>query len=294
MRAETIVIIGAGPAGIAAALQLKRYGLNARVLESEAIGGLLRNANVVENYPGFPRGIPGPELVRLFAEQATALGVEITYETVTELIYEADRFQIKTNAQTYTAPIVVIAAGTAPKLLGLQIPDRLREKILYEIHTLTRATGKRIAILGAGDAAFDYALNLGQRNEIFLLNRGNETNCLPLLHERAKTVANIHYLEMTRAVDLIETSDDRLLLECESAEGTLRLLVDYVIGAIGRAPQLEFVTPSLSASASELEARGKLYYAGDVKNGSFRQTAIATGDGLRTAMRIYQSLQESV
>jgi thioredoxin reductase len=294
MQTEMVVIIGAGPAGLAAALQLKRYGITARLLERDAIGGLLRNANLVENYPGFPGGIPGPELVRLFAEQASAISIDVTYEEVTELIYESDYFQVETPAHNYRSRIVVIASGTRSKqLTDLRLPPPLQNKVLYEIHTLAHTAQKRIVILGAGDAAFDYALNLARRNEVFILNRGDEPNCLPLLRDRASAIPNIHYLEKTRVIDLIEASDDRILLECENAAGTSQIVADYLIGAIGREPQLKFIAPPLVSIAPELEARGQLYFVGDVKNGLFRQTAIATGDGLRAAMQIYQSLQES-
>ena len=110
MPLEPVIIIGAGPAGLATALQLKRYGITARLLERDAIGGLLRNANLVENYPGFPKGISGLALVRLFEKQASVAAVDVTHEAVTELAYESDCFQVKTAAHSYHSPIVVIAS----------------------------------------------------------------------------------------------------------------------------------------------------------------------------------------
>src|SRR4030042_7192079 len=79
MQIEDIIIIGAGPAGLAAAIQLKRYGIRPLLFERAVVGGLLRNANLVENYPGFPRGITGPGLVKLFARQAHKRGVDLTH-----------------------------------------------------------------------------------------------------------------------------------------------------------------------------------------------------------------------
>jgi len=82
---KDVVIIGAGPAGISAAIQLKRYGIEPTLLEKEEIGGLLKNANLVENYPGFPNGVPGPELVKLFKKQLENAQIKVHFEKVLKL-----------------------------------------------------------------------------------------------------------------------------------------------------------------------------------------------------------------
>jgi thioredoxin reductase (NADPH) len=92
MQVEDVIIIGAGPAGLAAAIQLKRYGIQPLLFERAALGGLLSNANLVENYPGFPRGVTGPGLVKLFARQAHNMDVVLTHEDVTTITYDQDLF----------------------------------------------------------------------------------------------------------------------------------------------------------------------------------------------------------
>lgn len=294
MKLETAIIIGAGPAGLATALQLKRYGLDALVLERDQIGGLLRNANLVENYPGFPGGIPGDQLVRLFVEQAQAIAVDVTHEEVTELIYETGVFHVKTRAHAYYSRIVVIASGTRPRTLtDLHIPERLRDRVLYEIHSIAQVNGKRIMIVGAGDAAFDYALNLARNNDVVILNREDQVKCLPLLQRRAAASTRVEYRAQTRILELLEARDGGVVVQCASPIGPTCFQADYVIGAIGREPQLDFVSTQLSTRMAELEARQQLYLIGDVKNGIFRQTAIAAGNGILAAMKIYQSIKES-
>ncbi len=97
MKVEQVIIIGAGPAGLATAIQLKRYGVHLLLFERAQAGGLLHNANLVENYPGFPLGISGVDLVNLFMLQAQNLGIDVTYEEVIELSYDRGLFRVKTG-----------------------------------------------------------------------------------------------------------------------------------------------------------------------------------------------------
>ena len=293
MNIEDVIIIGAGPGGLATALQLKRYGINPLVFEQEKIGGLLHNANLVENYPGFPGGISGPELVQQFKDQVQDLSITITHARVEELNYLENKFRATTAKQVYQSQTVVIATGTKPRLFSdLEIPVDLQDQVYYEVYPLLDLHGKRIAIIGAGDAAFDYALNLGKSNDILIINRGDQISCLPLLWERARRSHRIQYFQNTRISQLSSIPDRKMALECSTPTGHNILMVDILIGAIGRDPQLDFVSGQFAEKAIQLESSGDLYYVGDVVNGLYRQTAIAVGDGILTAMKIYGRLKE--
>ena len=294
MTLEDIIIIGAGPAGLAASIQLKRYGFNPLIFERDEVGGLLRNANWVENYPGFPAGISGIDLVQLFKQQAERISVRIFFEEVVNLDYKSREFLAFTRSQVFHSRIAVIATGTRPGLLkDFVIPETLRDRIAYEIYPLLHLEGQHVVIIGAGDAAFDYALNLGKKNTITILNRTDQVKCLPLLWERAGAFSNIQYCPQTRILKLISMPNQQMMIECDCPSGNWTIIADYLIGAIGREPRLDFISPSLLKKTSELEELGLLYLIGDVKNSAYRQTAIAAGDGLLAAMKIYRFLKES-
>lgn len=290
MTVENVIIIGAGPAGVAAGVQLKRYGLDPIIFEKERVGGLLKNANLVENYPGFAEGISGPDLVERISAHANALALRIRFEKVCELDRDDAGFRVVTTAGAFQARVVVVASGTRPiEFVGCQIPQELKDRVFYEVFPIRQTAGKTVAILGAGDAAYDYALNLADKNDLIILNRNDQIKALPLLVERANACSRIRYMENIQFLGITPGGGDSFRLQYESAGKHQWLETDYLIFAIGREPELDFVAAGLKSVAGETDG---LYFCGDVVNGQFRQTAIAVGDGIRVAMTIYQQLEE--
>jgi thioredoxin reductase (NADPH) len=289
MRSASVLIIGAGPAGMAVALQLKRYGIDSVLFEKNKIGGLLHNANLVENYPGFPGGIPGPELVALFEQQTSATGVNVTREEVKTLEFAGGNFHLQTQSEAYESRIAVLASGTRPRrLTGFDLSEQVLPRVYYEVAPLLHLQGKQIVIVGGGDAAFDYALNLGKHNEVTILNRSQSAKCLPLLWERVMTKRTIHYRADAQVLQVSEGSGGGLSIDYTLDERTHNLPADYLVGAVGREACLDFLTQELERQAGELQSLGVLYFVGDVKNQHYRQTAIAVGDGILAAMKIYE------
>ncbi len=261
-------------------------------LEQEEIGGLLRNANLVENYPGFPEGITGFELVKLFEQHLKNTGVKVSFEKVIELEYRDGLFFIKTNKREIETNIAVIATGTKPKKNSfLSVTDDIKDRILYEVYPILGIRNKKIAVIGAGDAAFDYALNLSKNNEVVILNRSEKTGCIPLLLERSMKSGNISYLSNT-CIGKISSSGSKLLLTCTGNDSgkAVQIVADYVIVAIGREPCLDYLGCEIRKNFETLINSNKLYIVGDVKNGIFRQTAICVGDGIKTAMEIFRTI----
>jgi thioredoxin reductase (NADPH) len=293
MEVNLIMIIGAGPAGLAAAIQLKRYGIEPLLFERRATGGLLRNANLVENYPGFPEGISGVELVHLFEQQAERIGVRVIYEEALRLDFNDGIFVAETDGGVCASRVAVIASGTRPRrFMDFDIPAEACERIFYEVYPLLQETGKTIAIVGAGDAAFDYALNLSRANQVLLLNRGAERSCLGLLWERASRNPAIRYLENISISGMEVDPRQVLRLDCRASGESVTLEADYLVGALGREAQVDYLARGVREQAQALEEQGVLYLVGDVRHGIYRQTSIAVGDGILAAMKIYRYLQE--
>ena len=294
MHIHDVAIIGAGPAGIAAAIQLRRYGMDFILLERDEVGGLLRNANWVENYPGFPHGISGPVLVAQMRQHLQALEIEATNAEVTSLAFQGGVFTLATTPGEVRSRLLVIASGTKPNRFQPSIISAsASSRVFYEVYPLANLSGKKIAIVGGGDAAFDYALNLSRRNQVTILQRGEHPTCLPLLVTRIRQAPDILHLPGTRLLSVGELPTGELGLAYAGPEGEKQLQADYLIGALGRSPQLDFLPAGFQSITSELESQGLLYWAGDVKNGLERQTAIAVGNGIQAAMKIYRWLKES-
>lgn len=292
MAIEDVVIIGAGPAGITAAIQLRRYDIKPIIIEKDKPGGLLRNANLVENYPGFPEGISGIDLAANFENQLENSSLSICFEEATNLDFRQGIFFIATSKRSVLSRIVLIGSGTKPvEFSGFELSDEIKAKIFYEVYPLLDMKGKRFVIIGAGDAAFDYALNLSKHNEAVILNRGENEKCLPLLRERVKQANNIRYYKQTMITKIINSSKHKLLIECNSLDGTLKIEAHFLIFAIGRKPQLDFLSEELKNNYREPERKGLLYFIGDVKNDIYRQTSIAVGNGVKAAMQIHRKLR---
>jgi thioredoxin reductase (NADPH) len=292
MAHKDVVIIGAGPSGVATAIQLKRQYVGTTIFESDEIGGLLRNAHLVENYPGFPGGITGPDLAERFKRQLEAVGVEVRFEKVHKLEYGGQKFLLETDQGATTAAVAVVAAGTRPRKIPLPpAAGHLGDRIFYEVHRLLEIEDKKVAILGAGDAAFDYALNLSRKNEVFILNRSQRSRCLPLLWDRCRRSEKISYYDGVSLRNLTKEGTG-LLLDCalQDDPGMKGIYVDYMIVAAGREPCLDFLGDDLKENLPALLETDKLFMVGDVKNGRYRQTAICVGDGVRAAMRICETI----
>ncbi len=292
MKNVRAAVVGCGPAGIAAAIQLARHGVEFDLFERGRPGGLLWNAHRVENFPGFPGGIPGPDLVGLFLRQLGEGGIVPISAEISGVERNADGFILRTTGDGYESTHVVLATGTRPRPWdGPPVPPECAARVHTEVHPLRGLAGQKVVIIGAGDAAFDYALTLAASNDVTILNRGPRTRCLPLLERRASREPRVHYRSDAAVSRITPVTDGRLLVQCTTGGGTVDLEADRLLLAVGREPELGLLTDGLLDS--DRRPVPGLFVVGDAAGGKCRQAAIAVGDGVRAAMTIAFDLDES-
>ncbi|MDZ7860666.1 MAG: NAD(P)/FAD-dependent oxidoreductase [Candidatus Krumholzibacteriota bacterium] len=285
-----VSIIGAGPAGIACAVQLKRYDIPFRIFERDRIGGLVRNANLVENYLGYPDGISGEALTDLFRRHLRENKINVINEKADSVAWGENGFLINTRDSEFSSDIVVAASGTKPKPAPVSVPERLEGRVYSEVYPLRDLKESRVAIAGAGDAAFDYALFLSARNDVTILNRSGIVKCLPLLEKRAKRNPRIKYLDNIR-VSTVRSKENEILLDCIQAGRRCEISSDFLLFAVGREPETAFLSSISGRQKNELLEKKLLYIIGDAANSLYRQVSIASGEGIMTAMKIAKALE---
>jgi thioredoxin reductase len=287
LKVADIAIIGGGPAGISAAIQLKRSGCFPVLIEGRKLGGLLYNAFLVENYPGFPGGISGGELASRMKKQFLEHKIEFQRKTVKKLAFKDNLFRILLNDKTIKANTVIIASGTIPSPLETSHVHLQPGCHIYrEIGELIDIRESKIVIVGSGDSAFDYALNLSSgNNRVVILARGAGSRSLKTLRDRVDRNRSIKIIKNAQVVN-VSKGKDRTIVEynCDSEKRVTE--VDHILFAIGRKANLDFVSFPEITLFKDLLDRKRLYLVGDVKNGSFRQVSISVGDGIKAAMEI--------
>ncbi len=290
MRTARVIIIGAGPAGIACAVQLTRMGLNPLVVEKGRPGGMVVNANLIENYPGFPNGIGGEDLRELLEKHLERFEINVIKDEIRLAEYSSGHFNLSGLDDTYQCAYLVIATGTSPVLPKLFTSELIRSGLIHtDISRMRSVTGKSIGIIGAGDAAFDYSLSLSQQgNKVWIFNRTDRVRALQILQDRAKQDVNISYLPAHELSEASMTSGSRIMALFNTPQHRKDHILDYLIFATGRVPALDFPDEEMKANTGHLIGEGRLFLAGDVKNGIFRQVSAAVGDGVRAAMEIFR------
>lgn len=282
MNDYDVLVIGGGPAGIGTAIQTIRYGYNVAIIEKNEIGGLLRNANLIENFAGFPKGINGDKLTSLFKKQIEHLNIPVFCETALEIEFE-DKFIIKTDKDTYFSYFLVLASGT--KAIIPQKPDLSnlpRGSYFFELTQLKNPANQKIVIIGGGDAAFDYSLQLSENNEITILNRSEKYKGLDLLFNRIQQDSKIIYKNQS-IVEKVVYYDKKIRLFCSRKNDNFEIDCDLLGITIGREPNKINLPNEI-----EYLKNSRYFEIGDLINGIRRQASIAYGNGIDAAMKIHE------
>lgn len=273
-------IVGAGPAGLAAAMQAKRQGMSVAIFERSRPGGQALAANLIENFPGFPGGITGRELMELFTRQAESHGISIEREEVTKAASAGAGFEVRTPARTVHCMTVIVACGLKPKRLGIHGEDELigRRIFAYVDPSTVDHKDKRVVVIGSGDAAFDQAMNFSKKaRSVTITMRSEKPRCIPLLAERAQNagVSMMHRL----VPKAFEEKGCGIFIRFADGGKDRTIACDIAITCVGKEADFDFLSQELRSGAQP-----GLFFAGDCRRSRQRHIAIAVGEGIAAAM----------
>ena len=294
-----VIIIGSGPAGYTAGIYTARAGLDPLLIASSVeAGGELMKTTEVENYPGFPNGLQGPELMDSFRQQAERFGTEVLLDDVIEVDLTGNTKIVKTgNGKTFEAKTVILATGAAYRELGL---PREKELSGYGISWCATCDGfffreKTIAVVGGGDSAMEEATFLTRfASKVYLIHRRDSFKASKIMQERALANPKIEVIWNTEIAELLGEGKLTGVTTRNLVDGTEKQLdLDGLFIAIGNDPRVWLVENQLELTAEKfIKVDGRsskttlpgVFAAGDVIDPTYRQAITAAGSGCVAAL----------
>ncbi|WP_273369322.1 thioredoxin-disulfide reductase [Corynebacterium massiliense] len=298
MTIHDVAIVGSGPAGYTAALYAARAELNPIVFEGFEYGGELMNTTEVENYPGFQKGIMGPELMEEMRSQASRFGADLRMEVVDSVELDGDVKKIHVGEDVYEARAVILATGAAPRHLG--VPGE-QELIGRGVSTCATCDGfffkdQHIAVIGGGDSAMEDATFLTKFAEsVTIVHRSENFRASAIMLDRAQSNEKINW-QLNKTVQRVEEEDGKvsgLVLEDTQTGETSTLDVTAMFVAIGHDPRSGFLNGQVTTDekgyivVDEPSTRTNLegvFACGDLVDSHYQQAITAAGSGCRAAL----------
>jgi thioredoxin reductase (NADPH) len=295
---NNVIIIGSGCAGLTAAIYAGRANLNPLVIDGYEPGGQLSLTTMVENFPGFPDGILGPDLIENMRKQAQRFGSEFKAGAITDVDLSKRPFKISTSSETFEARALIIASGATAKMIGLE-----SEKKLVGHGVSTCATcdgyffrGKEIAVVGGGDSAMEEANFLSKfASRVHLLHRRPEFRASKIMVDRARANEKVRFVTPVVVEEISDVSRggvEFLTLRNTETNEITKLPVEGVFIAIGHKPNTKVFRGKLDMDengylithhGSQTKVPG-VFAAGDVQDHHYRQAVTAAGSGCMAAL----------
>ena len=293
---RNVVIIGSGPAGYTAALYAARANLKPLVLKGLEAGGQLMLTTEVENYPGFPEGILGPELMELMEKQAARFDAEMLHQAATKVDLSQAPFGIWSGDEEFRARTVIVATGATARMLGIPGEDRL---LGHGVSTCATCDGfffrgQDLAVVGGGDSAMEEALFLTRfADKVTVVHRRDELRASKIMQDRARDNEKIDFKWDTEVDEVLgDGAVSGVRLRNVKTDATEDFPVSGMFVAIGHDPntrifeeQLEmtdgYITVREPTTATSVDG---VFAAGDVVDFNYRQAITAAGMGCKAAM----------
>jgi thioredoxin reductase (NADPH) len=304
---HNVVIIGSGPAGWTAAIYLSRANLSPVVYCGAQVGGQLTTTTEIENFPGFPEGRDGSELMMDMENQAKRYGTQIVYDTVASVDLSKRPFTLKVGGGEVKAHALIIATGASPKMLN--IPS---EKTFWNrgVHTCAVCDGsfyrgRTVAVVGGGDSAMEEATYLAKLcAKVYVIHRREELRASKIMADRALNTPNIEFVWNSTVDEVLGDTSGKfpkttgLRLKSTKDGSTREIAVDAMFLAIGHTPNSKFLDGQLATDdagylvvngAQETSVEG-VYAAGDIHDHVYRQAITAAGFGCKAALEVERFL----
>ncbi len=303
-----VIIIGSGPAGLTAAVYAARANLEPLVFEGSQPGGQLTITTDVENFPGFPDGIMGPELIEHMRKQALRFGATCEYKTVDRVDLLSSHFSIWVKDEKYTADTIIISTGASARLLGL---DSEKELMGYGVSACATCDGfffkeKEVLVVGGGDSAAEEAVFLTKfASKVTIIHRRDELRASKIMQDRVFENKSIEIMWNSSLDDISGTKDSGVtgaMIKDTVSGDTKKISCDGVFMAIGHIPNTSVFKGQL-----DLDDKGYIitkpdstytnipgvFACGDVQDQTYRQAVTAAGTGCMSAIDAERWLEEN-